>query len=97
MPRALAVLWLLQFLLAGCDSRPATEADYARARRAMGETQLAGAGHNIKDRRVLDAMAAVPRHEFVPAAFRRLAYQDEPLPIGYGQTISQPFVVALMT
>ena len=97
MRRALAALWLLQLILAGCDSQPATETDYARARKLMVETQLGGPGHTISNRRVLDAMAAVPRHEFVPVAFRRFAYQDEPLPIGYGQTISQPFVVAFMT
>jgi len=46
---------------------------------------------------VLAAMAAVPRHEFVPAEFQSQAYNDHPLPIGYGQTISQPYIVALMT
>jgi protein-L-isoaspartate(D-aspartate) O-methyltransferase len=49
------------------------------------------------DSAVLKAMRTVPRHEFVPEGERRLAYQDMPLPIGYGQTISQPFIVALMT
>ena len=47
--------------------------------------------------RVMEAMAKVPRHEFVPAADRRNAYANRPLPIGMGQTISQPFIVALMT
>jgi protein-L-isoaspartate(D-aspartate) O-methyltransferase len=47
--------------------------------------------------RVMDAMARVPRHEFVPAEFRGLAYANRPLPIGHGQTISQPYIVALMT
>ncbi|MDX1569877.1 MAG: protein-L-isoaspartate(D-aspartate) O-methyltransferase [Xanthomonadales bacterium] len=46
---------------------------------------------------VLKALRTVPRHEFVPRAQRRFAYQNRPLPIGYGQTISQPFIVALMT
>ena len=63
----------------------------------MVEEQLAAPGRDIKDRRVLDAMATVPRHEFVPKALWNAAYWDEPLPIGYGQTISQPFVVAFMT
>ncbi len=63
----------------------------------MVEEQLAAPGRNIHDRRVLDAMATVPRHEFVPKALRNLAYRDEPLPIGEGQTISQPFIVAFMT
>lgn len=51
----------------------------------------------IKDERVLAAMARVPREVFVPAESRHLAYEDRPLPIGYEQTISQPFIVALMT
>jgi protein-L-isoaspartate(D-aspartate) O-methyltransferase len=50
----------------------------------------------ISDSRVLDAMLRVPRHEFVPPAHRAQAYEDHPLPIGEGQTISQPYVVALM-
>jgi protein-L-isoaspartate(D-aspartate) O-methyltransferase len=49
------------------------------------------------DPRVLEALRTVPRHEFVPAEQRDRAYEDRPLPIGYGQTISQPFIVALMT
>jgi protein-L-isoaspartate(D-aspartate) O-methyltransferase len=58
--------------------------------------------HQIKDRgirnpAVLEAMGLVPRHKFVPAAMRGLAYGDGPLPIGQGQTISQPYIVALMT
>lgn len=51
----------------------------------------------IKDQRVLEAMARVPRELFVPPESRHVAYEDGPLPIGYGQTISQPFIVALMT
>ena len=51
----------------------------------------------ISDERVLKVMASVPREHFVPAATRHLAYEDRPLPIGEGQTISQPFIVALMT
>lgn len=54
-------------------------------------------GRLALDTRVLDAMATVPRHRLVPEAQRRHAYADRPLPIGYGQTISQPFIVALMT
>jgi protein-L-isoaspartate(D-aspartate) O-methyltransferase len=52
---------------------------------------------DITDSRVLDAIARVPRAEFVPEEFREQALLDQPLPIGYGQTISQPYVVALMT
>lgn len=53
--------------------------------------------YRVSDSRVLAAMRAVPRHEFVPAAVRARAYQDSPLPIGEGQTISQPFIVGFMT
>ncbi|MGB6364641.1 MAG: protein-L-isoaspartate(D-aspartate) O-methyltransferase [Thermoanaerobaculia bacterium] len=49
------------------------------------------------DERVMEVMARVPRHEFVPAEQRRYAYRNRPLPIGYGQTISQPYIVAIMT
>jgi protein-L-isoaspartate(D-aspartate) O-methyltransferase len=64
-------------------------------RRNMIETQIRKRG--VSSPRVLEAMAAVPRHEFVPAKFRDYAYADKPLPIGEGQTISQPYMVAAMT
>lgn len=67
---------------------------FALARQRMVEEQLRQ--RDITDRRVLEAMAAVPRHEFVPADLHHLAYADGPLPIGYHQTISQPYIVALM-
>jgi protein-L-isoaspartate(D-aspartate) O-methyltransferase len=51
----------------------------------------------VTDQDVLEAMERVPRHEFVPEEFESMAYADRPLPIGYGQTISQPYIVALMT
>lgn len=51
----------------------------------------------VRDHRVLAALRAVPRHRFVPADIRRDAYRDQPLPIGYDQTISQPFIVAYMS
>ena len=54
-------------------------------------------GKQQLDPRVMVSMAKVPRHEFVPAQLRDVAYRDRPLPIGYGQTISQPYIVALMT
>jgi protein-L-isoaspartate(D-aspartate) O-methyltransferase len=59
--------------------------------------QLTSPGRDITHRGVLQAMTTVPRHEFVPEAQRRLAYDDCALPIGYGQTISQPYIVAVMT
>jgi protein-L-isoaspartate(D-aspartate) O-methyltransferase len=70
---------------------------YAAARRRMVVEQLEDAGRGITNRLVLAAMAKVPRHEFVPEALRSQAYEDHPLPIGHGQTISQPFIVAFMT
>ena len=54
-------------------------------------------GRDDIDLRILKAMSALPRHEFVPEDLRRVSYTDRPLPIGYGQTISQPLIVALMT
>jgi protein-L-isoaspartate(D-aspartate) O-methyltransferase len=52
---------------------------------------------DVHDPRVIDAMLAIPRHLFIPKEYRNLAYSDGPLPIGEGQTISQPYIVALMT
>jgi len=72
----------------------AEEPDAAR-REAMVREQIQARG--VKDPRVLAALRAVPRHQFVPAELRSSAYQDSPLPIGEGQTISQPYIVALMT
>ena len=54
-------------------------------------------GRDITDQDVIKAMEHVPRHEFVPEEYQKLAYADRPLPIGHGQTISQPYIVALMT
>jgi protein-L-isoaspartate(D-aspartate) O-methyltransferase len=67
------------------------------ARQRMVAEQLASPGRNITNSLVLAAMRKVPRHEFVPEPLRSQAYLDRPLPIGYGQTISQPFIVAFMT
>ncbi len=67
---------------------------YARLRKALVD-KLREEG--ITSERVLNAMLKVERHKFVPKELQRFAYQDRPLPIGYGQTISQPYVVALMT
>jgi protein-L-isoaspartate O-methyltransferase len=65
-----------------------------RARSRMVDIQVAGRG--VRDRRVLEAMRRVPREAFVEAGFEEFAYEDGPLPIGEGQTISQPYIVALM-
>jgi protein-L-isoaspartate(D-aspartate) O-methyltransferase len=80
---------------ADCTSDDPQQDVFQQARLAMVADQIASRG--VKDRGVLDAMRAVPRHEFLPAASRESAYDDSPLPIGYGQTISQPYIVALMT
>ena len=69
--------------------------DYLENRKQMVESQIRNRG--VNDERVLDAMIKVKRHLFVPAASRRFAYNDYPLPIGHNQTISQPYIVALMT
>lgn len=69
--------------------------DEARQRQAMVEQQIEGRG--IRQRDVVAAMRAVPRHLFVPEGMRRNAYADSALAIGHGQTISQPYMVALMT
>src|SRR5262249_8030245 len=66
-------------------------------RQRMVEEQLRAPGRDIKNPLVLEAMARVPRNEFVPKSVQKFAYWDQPLPIGYGATISQPFVVAFMT
>ena len=68
---------------------------YHRARAEMIAKHLRG--RDISDPRVLDALARLPRHEFVPASERHKSYVDAPLSIGHGQTISQPYIVALMT
>jgi protein-L-isoaspartate(D-aspartate) O-methyltransferase len=68
---------------------------YTEERESMVTTQIKSRG--IKDTNVLEAMEKVPRHVFVPENMRKVAYNDEPLPIGNGQTISQPYIVAYMT
>ncbi len=68
--------------------------DFQSARESMVSSQLRARG--IVDPRVLDAMLLVPRHEFVAESYRDASYEDHPLPIGEGQTISQPYVVAVM-
>jgi protein-L-isoaspartate(D-aspartate) O-methyltransferase len=69
--------------------------DAAAARQRMVEEQIVSRG--VHDARVLDALRSVPRHAFVPEAMKDEAYEDRPLPIGEGQTISQPYMVAAMT
>ncbi|HRK33208.1 MAG TPA: protein-L-isoaspartate(D-aspartate) O-methyltransferase [Candidatus Hydrogenedentes bacterium] len=74
---------------------PKSEDEWASAREDMVRNQLIARG--ITDTRVLDAMREIPRHRFVPARFAAAAYEDRPIDIGHGQTISQPYMVAAMT
>ncbi len=85
---------------AGAETSPALTVDTTRDERLeermdMVEYQIRQRG--VTDRDVLEAMERVPRHEFVPKQYQSQAYADHPLPIGHGQTISQPYIVALMT
>jgi len=87
---------LLFLVLAACsDAKPPQTGDLSTQRETMVETQIAARG--IADPATLAAMRSVPRHEFLPLRLRDEAYMDYPLPIGHGQTISQPFIVAFMT
>jgi len=79
--------------LAACERE--VDADLSALRERMVENQIEERG--VSDARVIKAMGKVPRHEFVPARLRGVAYNDHPLPIGDGQTISQPYIVAFMT
>ena len=91
---ALSMFGALTALFTGSGGT-ATAQDFEAARRRMVETQLKAEG--IGSSAVLQAMARVPRHLFVPPDLRDRAYENSPLPIGLGQTISQPFIVAYMT
>jgi protein-L-isoaspartate(D-aspartate) O-methyltransferase len=84
------LLFLILFITAFAVAQ-----DRSKERERMVETQLRARG--INDTNTLNAMNAVPRHLYVPENQRRSAYDDRPLPIGYGQTISQPYIVAFMT
>ena len=83
------------FAAASCGPQAAPVSDFAGERYHMVQEQLKARG--VSDRRVLDAMNKVRRDEFVPAGVKASSYTDQPLPIGYGQTISQPYIVAFMT
>jgi protein-L-isoaspartate(D-aspartate) O-methyltransferase len=85
---------MISLLATGMDSAVVQAQNYERERRRMVARQIERRG--ISDKRVLQAMGEVPRHEFVPSEARGNAYDDRPLPIGCGQTISQPYIVAFM-
>lgn len=89
--------WL--YMMWGCVSEPQQtqpeEDIFMKQRQEMVEHQIKARG--VKNPRVLSAMLKVPRHKFIPEEYRAFAYYDSPQPIGEGQTISQPYIVALMT
>jgi protein-L-isoaspartate(D-aspartate) O-methyltransferase len=92
-PLTLSAAALLSLVALRCSGQG--DEAYVEARKRMVEEQLRA--RDIKDPKVLAAMEKVPRHLFVPEVLRFQAYADHPLPIGNGQTISQPYIVALMT
>jgi protein-L-isoaspartate(D-aspartate) O-methyltransferase len=96
-PIAFWVLCLFALTACRCGAQDTglTEQRFAELRDLMVDEQIAARG--VKDPLVLKAMRTVPRHRLVPEPIRRLSYEDHPLPIGEDQTISQPYIVALMT
>jgi len=94
-PDVLAAAVGLLFALAWSGSPPARADEFGELRRRMVESQIMA--RHVEEPRVLAAMEKVPRHLFVPETYRAQAYEDYPLPIGENQTISQPYIVALMT
>lgn len=91
----LLILLMICMYSGNCTSQNTSKDEYEHERRKMVETQIVARG--IKDENVLNAMIAIPRHLFVPAEYIHESYADHPLPIGEGQTISQPYIVAYMT
>lgn len=92
---SLAVFLSIIFLMEKKADSNQQEEQFSRQREIMVKEQIEARG--IKDKRVLMAMRKIKRHLFVPHEYADLAYKDAPLPIGEGQTISQPYIVALMT
>ena len=99
------ILFVAIGLMLACRSGWAGEEEDMRKAREMMVKEIEGdvvatashIGRSRLNREVMQAIAEIPRHEFVPEALRQAAYANRPLPIGYGQTISQPYIVALMT
>jgi protein-L-isoaspartate(D-aspartate) O-methyltransferase len=85
---------VISLLAIESDGSPVQAQNFGKERRRMVVEQIERRG--ICDKRILEAMREVPRHEFVPTAVKSGAYDDHPLPIGFGQTISQPYIVAFM-
>lgn len=92
---AVVALLVLMTLMVTSSMGPTVQEDFRDRRLAMVEEQIRARG--VDDGRVLEAMRSVPRHRFVPAELASFAYDDRPLPIGEGQTISQPYIVAYMS
>ncbi|GAI21297.1 unnamed protein product [marine sediment metagenome] len=101
--KSVLIILMALFILSDCkrelkENRETTERKetfFDHAREEMVKAQIRNRG--IKDERLLKAMLKVERHKFVPEKIQKFAYIDRPLPIGEGQTISQPYIVALMT
>jgi len=91
----LRLIIIISFLFVSAKPLNIYNDKYEKVRQRMVREQVVARG--IKDQKVIHAMLNVPRHLFVPANYERMAYEDRPLPIGEGQTISQPYIVALMT
>ena len=98
LPRRLGVLARVlacSLLLGACEAGAQSPDSYGELRDRMVEEQIRSRG--VRQPEVLSAMSAVPRHLFIPERAREEAYEDKPVPIDYDQTISQPYIVALMT
>lgn len=93
--RASLLLFASFLFEAPAETTPENEGAFVEKREGMVRSQIAGRG--IEDENVLKAMREVKRHELVPDKLVKQAYSDRPLPIGHGQTISQPYIVAMMT
>ncbi len=95
MVKVIMLLSAALLIISHCRAAEKGEEVFQKERERMVKEQIKARG--IDDPRLLSAMGKVPRHLFVPPEYRDSAYEDRPLPIGYGQTISQPYIVALMT
>ena len=95
MNSKLLYILLIGSVISVCDSPAQDQNEWQIQAENMVTTQIEKRG--VKDQRVLEVMRNTPRHLFIPGSYNSAAYQDGPLPIGYDQTISQPYIVALMT
>jgi protein-L-isoaspartate(D-aspartate) O-methyltransferase len=93
--KILTFLCFIAFISCAADKEPDNQTWWHSKAEKMVEEQLRG--RDITDKKVLEVMEQTPRHMFMPVYLKHLAYEDHPFPIGHGQTISQPYIVALMT